>query len=168
MFQKTIHRLVVIVSANTLETLVNPLPHRRQTIVCIMKGFHTVSGGKQAGQKHYTPNTPCFCQRYERDSWRLTASACRGNLQSYAWMCPSHLLGAALWKQKCWKCVFVCQLGVRVDGGGLLKSFRYSLRRSSIILKREKGWRYAVFTCKGGIINHQRWGRAKGLETLTL
>lgn len=146
-----IHRMIVIVAASTSETLVKPLLHCQQTIVCVMKGFHTFSGGEQAGQKHYTPNTPCFCLRYERRSWKLTASACRGNLQSYAWMCPSHLWGCALETEVLKVCFCVCQPRVRVDGG-LLKSFRYSLRRSSIILKQERGWRYAVFTCKGVLL----------------
>ena len=112
-----------------------------------MKGFHSISGGKQAGQKHYTPyTTPCFVWDTSSDpeGWRRppVVGICRATRE-----CVRLTSGVSLWKQKCWKCVFVCRLGVRVDGG-LLKSFRYSLRRSSIILKQETGWRYAVFTCK--------------------
>lgn len=129
-----------------METLVKPLLHCQLTIVCVMKGFHTISGGKQAGQKHYTPNTRDMSA--DPEGWRRppVVGICKATRE-----CVRLTSGAALWKQKCWKCVFVCQLGVRVDWG-LLKSFRYSLRRSSIMLKQETGWRYAVFTCKGVLL----------------
>lgn len=140
------HRIIVIVATNALETLVKPLLHCQQTIVCVMKGFHAISGGKQDGQKHYTPNTRDTSA--DPEGWRRppVVGICKATRE-----CVRLTSGAALWKQKCWKCVLMCQLGVRVDGG-LLKSFRYSLRRSSIILKQETGWRYAVFTCKGVLL----------------
>lgn len=143
---KKIHRIIVIVTANTLETLVKPLLHCQLTIVCVMKGFHTISGGKQAGQKHYTPNTRDMSADPEGWLRPPVVGICKATRE-----CVRLTSGAALWKQKCWKCVFVCQLGVRVDWG-LLKSFSYSLRRSSIMLKQETGWRYAVFTCKGVLL----------------
>lgn len=146
--------------------LVKPLLHCQHTIVCVIKGFHTISGGKQAGQKHYTPNTPCFCLRYEQETWRLTASACRGNSQSYAWMCPSHLWGCALETEVLKVCFCVS-----ARGAGGWSSFEKLWVFSQEIIhhtKRGDGLTLCSIYMQGGIINHQRWERAEGLETLAL
>lgn len=109
-----------------------------------MKGFHNNSGGKQAGQKHYTPNIPCFCLRYERGSWRLTpvVGICKATREVS--VSPLGLRSGNRGVESVFLCVS--------SECGWMEGFRYSLRRSSIILKQETGWRYAVFTCKGVLL----------------
>lgn len=54
------------IGINVAETVTPPLRIVTKTIDRVVKEFHAIPGGKQAAQKHYTPNTPCFCLREER------------------------------------------------------------------------------------------------------
>lgn len=67
------------------------------------------------GQKYYTLDTPCFCLR---DVWIMKPDGFCSIVGICKAICEPICLtsGPVLGKWKCWKCVFVCQLGVRVKG----------------------------------------------------
>lgn len=81
-----------------------------------MKLFHTIPWGTWTGQKHNTLDPPCFCQRVLNRSRRLMFSVpswefCKATCER---ICLTS--GPVHRKWTCWKCVFVCWLGVRVEG----------------------------------------------------
>lgn len=110
------------VGINVAET-VTPPRIVTKTIDRVVKEFHTIPGGKQAAQKHYTPNTPCFCLRDERWSWGLMAAALSWEFAKLRVNVSVSTPGLR-WGSRSVESVFLCvNSGCGVDGG-LLKSFR--------------------------------------------
>lgn len=105
----------------------------------VVKLFHSVPGSACTGQKRNTLDTPCFCQTEKHESWRLMFSPPSWEFAKLHVNVSFSPLGSGAGNGSV-ESVFLCVgsgCGWRASKS---KSFRNSLRRSSIIWKQETGW----------------------------
>lgn len=138
-------------------------------------------GGKKTSQHCQQNNRPCCCETISHHSSRyvdkteiqysrhaLFLSECLALIlksdvfYSIVGICEATCericltSGPVRRKWKCWKCVFVCRLGVRVEG---FKKQKVSGISQEIIhhMRAGDGLRFCFICIHGGILNRQKW-----------